>query len=301
MDRIDVMRLFIRVVDAGNFSKAARSTGISQPTVSKLIAGLETRLHVQFLRRTSRGLSVTDAGQEFYEAAVNVVANVDDVESRIGKGETSPAGLVRIALSPALGRMQIIPHLPAFYAHYPDIKLDFNISQRYVSLVEEGVDVAIRIGPLSDSSLLARRIGSMDYITAASPAYLERAGTPQSPDQLDKHSCIAFMSHDALRPWSFLGPDGPFDYVPNGVLRSNDAEYVRAAVLAGLGVGHNAGWLYAKEIEDGRLTLLMQSYAPALFPIHAVWPGSRRLPGKTRAFIDFLADLFDANPLLRVR
>lgn len=301
MDRIDVMRLFVRVADSGNFSKAARFTGISQPTVSKVIAGLEAKLGAQLLRRTSRGLSLTDAGQDFYEAALSIVASVDDVESRVGKGEASPSGLVKIALSPAFGRMQIIPHLSAFFARYPDVKLDFNISQRYVSLVEEGLDVAIRVGPLSDSTLVARRIGSMEYATVASPAYLERAGTPQSPDELKNHDCIAFMSHDAPRPWQFLCADGPFDYLPDGTVRSNDAEYVRASVLTGLGIGHNAGWLYAKDIEEGRLTRLLQAYVPAPFPIHAVWPGSRRLPGKTRAFIDFLAELFAANPLLKVR
>jgi LysR family transcriptional regulator for bpeEF and oprC len=301
MDRIDVMRLFIRVVDTGNFSKTARETGISQPTVSKLVAGLEAKLGAQLLRRTSRGLSLTDAGQDFYEAATGIVQSVDDVESRVGKGEASPSGVVRVALSPAFGRFQIVPHLPEFFARYPDVSIDFDVSQRYVNLVEEGLDFAIRIGPLVDSTLMARRLGSMEYATVATPEYLARAGTPETPDQLKNHPCIAFMAKDAPRPWQCLDGKKALEYMPQGPMRSNDAEYIRAGVLAGLGIAHNAGWLYARDIEKGRLVRLLQGYMPAPFPIHAVWPGSRRLPGKTRAFIEFLAELFAENPLLKIR
>ncbi|WP_411884369.1 LysR family transcriptional regulator [Polaromonas sp. YR568] len=301
MDRIDVMRLFLRVADTGNFSKVARESAISQPTVSKLIAGLELKLGAQLLRRTSRGLNLTDAGQDFYEAATEIVQSVDDVEARVGKGEASPAGLVRVALSPAFGRMQIVPRLPEFFARYPDVSVDFDVSQRYVNLVEDGLDLAIRMGTLSDSTLMARRIGSMAYMTVAAPAYLERAGVPQTPDELKDHRCIAFMAKDAPRPWQFQGASGPVEYVPQGPLRSNDAEYIRAGVLAGLGIAHNAGWLYARDVDEGRLVPLLQGYAPAPFPIHAVWPGSRRLPAKTRVFIEFLAELFAENPLLKIR
>lgn len=301
MDRIDVMRLFIRVVDTGNFSKTARETGISQPTVSKLVAGLEAKLGAQLLRRTSRGLSLTDAGQDFYEAATGIIQSVDDVESRVGKGEASPAGVVRVALSPAFGRFHIVPHLPAFFARYPEVAIDFDISQRYVNLVEEGLDLAIRMGTLVDSTLMARRLGSMAYATVAAPAYLERAGVPATPGELKNHRCIAFMAKDAPRPWQFLDGKKAFEHVPQGPMRSNDAEYIRAGVLAGLGIAHNAGWLYARDIEEGRLVPLLQDYAPEPFPIHAVWPGSRRLPGKTRVFIEFLVELFANNPLLKIR
>ncbi|MBT2792810.1 LysR family transcriptional regulator [Paraburkholderia strydomiana] len=300
MDRIEVMRLFIRVADSGNFSKVARVTGISQPTVSKVIAGLEAKLGVQLLRRTSRGLNLTDAGQDFYESATAIVESVDDVEARIGKNEAAPSGMVRVALSPAFGRMEIVPYLPEFFSRYPDVSVEFDVSQRYVNLIEEGLDVAIRVGPLSDSALVARRIGSMKYLTTAAPSYLERAGVPRTLDDLKKHDCIAFMSRDAPRPWEFLGPAGPVEFIPQGPVRSNDAEYLRAAVLAGLGIGHNAGWLYSRDVDAGHLVPLLHDFAPPAFPIHAVWSGSRRLSGKTRVFIDFLVELFAANPLLNV-
>lgn len=301
MDRIDVMRLFIRVADTGNFSKVARASGISQPTVSKTIAALETKLGAQLLRRTSRSLSLTVAGQDFYEAAAGIIEQVESAESRIGKGEASPAGLVRVALSPGFGRLHILPHLPQFFARYPDVTIDFDISQRYVNLIEGGLDLAVRIGSPSDSTLIARRIGSAEYLTAAAPDYLARFGTPLTPGDLKTHRCIAFMSHDAPRPWLFAGPGGPIEHLPQGPVRSNDADYIRAAVLSGLGIGHNPSWLYAGDVAKGAMVRVLADYVPAPFPISAVWAGSRRLPGKTRVFIDFLAEIFDANPLLKIR
>jgi len=301
MDRIDVMRLFMRVAESGNFSRAARATGISQPTVSKVVAALEARLGAQLLRRTTRGLSLTDAGHDFYASAVAIVERVDELEDRLGSSASEPAGLVRVALSPALGRMEIVPYLPAFFARHPGVSIDFTVAQRYVNLVEEGIDVAIRVGALSDSTMMARRIGSMSYLTVASPDYLARAGTPRTLDELKGHQCVAFMSRDAPRPWEFRDADGPVEFLPQGPVRSNDAEYLRAAVLAGLGVGHNAAWLYGRDVAAGRLQPLLKEFAPEPFPIHAVWPGNRRLAGKTRAFIDYVAELFADHPLMQGR
>ncbi len=295
------MRLFVRVADTGNFSRVARTMEVSQPTVSKMIAALEARLGAQLLRRTSRGLSLTPAGQDFYEAAVGIIERVEDVELRVGQGEATPSGLIRVTLTAGFGRMYIMPHLPRFFARYPDISIDFDITQRDVNLVEDGLDLAIRIGPLSDSSLMARRIGSSAFITAASPAYIARKGQPRTLEDLKDHDCIGFMFRDAPRPWPFKGPDGPVEHYPSGPVRSNDADYIRTAVLEGLGIGHNAGWLYARDIAAGALVPVLEDYVPGPFPIHAVWPGSRRLAGKTRVFIDFLAEVFENEPLLRIR
>ena len=306
MDRIDVMRLFTRVADGGSFSKAARTAGISQPTVSKLIAALEKRLGAQLLRRTSRGLTLTAAGQDYYEASLRVVEAMEDAESRIGKGEIAPSGLVRVAISAGFGRMYIIPRLPEFFAAYPDVEVEFDISQRHVNLVEEGLDLAIRLGHLTDSSLLARRIGSQGMTTVASPAYIARHGAPLTPDDLQGHACISFVYRDAPRPWAFKGAAGkgaagPIEVHPTGPMRCNDAENIREAVVQGLGIGHNANWLYARDIDDGALVPLLKDYAPDLSPINAVWPGSRRLPSKTRVFVDFLADVFNDSPVLKNR
>ena len=276
MDRIDVMRLFIRVADTGNFSKAARAAGISQPTASKTVASLEARLGAQLLRRSSRGLTLTDAGQSFYEGAVEIVEKVDNVESRVGRGEASPSGVVRVALSPAFGRMQIIPHMTQFLAQYPEVRVEFIVAQRYINLIEEGVDVAIRIGPLTDSTLIARRIGSTQYATVASPVYLARAGMPHALDDLADHECIALMSRDAPRTWPFLGPEGPVEHVPQGPVRSNDAEYVRAAVIAGLGIGQTrAGCIHATSTKAGSCRSWRNS-GPRRFPS---MPSGREVAG----------------------
>lgn len=251
MDRLDAIQIFIRVVETRSFSMAARAMGVAQPTVSKQVAALETHLGAQLLRRSSRGLTLTEAGQDFYESAVRLLSDLEAAEARIGRGQVSPSGHVRVALSAGFGRMFIVPRLPDFYARYPDISVDIDVSERHVNLLEEGIDVAIRIGNLRDSSLVARRIGSCAAVTIATPGYLARRGEPRVPSDLDRHDCVVFMFHGAQRPWQFKGPSGPLAVEPKGILRSNDAEHIRAGVLAGLGVGHNVSWLFAPEIASG--------------------------------------------------
>jgi LysR family transcriptional regulator, regulator for bpeEF and oprC len=301
MDRLDTLRLFVRVIETGSFSKAARAEGVGQPTVSKQIAALEERLRTQLLNRTSRGIGLTAAGQDYYESAVRLLGDFEEAEARAARGQTAPAGRIRVATSAAIGRMYLIPRLPAFFERYPDVAVDLNVSERHVSLIEDGIDVALRIGQLADSTLVARRIGSMVAATVAAPAYLARAGEPKTPADLVDHDCVGFIFQGAPLPWAFNGPAGPITIEPRSKIRSNDAEHLRAAVLAGIGIGHNAGWLYAPDVAAGRLKLLMVDYAPNPQPIHAVCPGGRRIPGRVRAFIDFLAETCAADPNLRIR
>ncbi|MBB1248312.1 LysR family transcriptional regulator [Rhizobium sp. G21] len=169
MDRLDAMRAFARVVETGSFSQAARDLSVSQPTVSKQLAALEARLGAQLLTRSSRALTVTLAGQEYYEAAIRILEDIQTVEEKLLEGQSSPSGLVRITLAPAFGRMYVIPKLPVFKERFPDVSIDIEVSGRHVDLVEEGIDIAIRIGHLSDSALLARRIGDMRMITGRPP------------------------------------------------------------------------------------------------------------------------------------
>jgi LysR family transcriptional regulator, regulator for bpeEF and oprC len=285
MDRLNAMQLFARVVESGSFSKAARAEGVVQPTVSKQIAALEDHLGAQLLNRTSRGISLTAAGQDFYDSAVRLLDELDEAEARVGRGQIAPSGLVRVATSAAIGRMYLVPHLPDFFARYPDIRLDFDVSERHVSLIEDGVDVALRIGNLADST----------------PVYLDRFGEPKTPAELAGHACIGFIFQGAPQAWRFNGPVGPIVLEPHGAFRSNDAEHIRAAVLAGVGIGHNASWLYAPAIGAGMLKPLLGDYAPHPNPIHAVCPAGRRVPGRVRAFIDFLAEICAADPHLRIR
>jgi LysR family transcriptional regulator for bpeEF and oprC len=301
MDRLDVLQLFVRVADTGSFSKAARALGVSQPTVSKQIASLETRLGAQLLRRTSRGLSVTEAGQEFYEASLRLLGDFEAVENGVGKGRTSPAGRVRVTMSAGFGRMYVVPRLPEFFKRYPDVAVDVDISERHVNLVEEGIDVAIRLGNLTDSSLLARRIGSMEMVTVAAPGYVERCGAPATIDDLEAHASVVFMFRGAPRPWEFKIPSGTVTMQPKGILRTNDAEHLRASVLAGIGICHGASWLFAPDIEAGAVTHLLKEFDPDPYPIHAVCPAGRLIPGKAKVFIDFLAQICADEPTLRIR
>jgi LysR family transcriptional regulator for bpeEF and oprC len=301
MDRLAVLQLFVRVVETGSFSKAARAQGIVQPTVSKQIAALEERLRAQLLHRTSRGLSLTAAGQDFYESAVRLLGEFEEAEARVGRGQTSPVGRVRVATSAGLGRMYLVPMLPAFFDRYPDVIVDLNVSERHVSLVEDGIDVALRIGQLADSTLVARRIGSTVAVTVATSAYLARFGEPQTPADLVHHDCVAFLFQGEPQAWSFNGPAGPISIEPKGKVRSNDAEHIRAAVRAGIGIGHNTSWLYASDLASGKMKRLLANYAPNPYPIHAVCPGGRRIPGRVRVFIDFLAEICAADPHLRIR
>lgn len=301
MDRLDVMQLFVRIAETGSFSRAARGAGVGQPTASKRIAGLEARLGAQLLQRTSRGLSLTDAGQSYYEVSVRLLGEIEAAESSVGRGRMAPSGLLRVALSAGFGRMYLVPRLPEFFARYPDLAVDLDVSERHVNLIEEGVDVAIRIGFLADSTLIARRIGSMEVATVASPKYLDGHGEPMTPADLEHNAAVVFMSRGAPRAWQFKGPSGQIMIQPKGLIRTNDAEHIRAAVRAGLGVAHNSSWLFARDIASGAVRSLLNEYAPNPYPIHAIHPSGRIIPAKVKAFVDFLSRVFAEEPSLRIR
>jgi LysR family transcriptional regulator for bpeEF and oprC len=289
MDRLDAMQLFVRVADSGSFSKAAIASGVSQSTVSKQIAAIESRLGVQLLRRTTRGLSVTEAGRQYYESILQIVEAVDTAEARVGHAQLAPTGVLRVAISAAFGRFFVLPYLPEFFALYPEVTID---------LVEDGIDVAIRIGTLSDSSLIARRIGGVRYVTVGTPAYFARHGVPQHPQDVEAMPCVVFMFQGASRSWRFYENDAPLVVDAKAVVRTNDAEHIRGSVLASIGMGHSPGWLYARDIAEGRLQQVLTAYSPPSFPISAVSPAGRRQTRKAQVFTEFLADKFKAIPEL---
>jgi LysR family transcriptional regulator for bpeEF and oprC len=292
--------MFVRVVDCGSFTQAAGELGLGQPAVSKQVAALEARLGTTLLNRTSRGLHPTEAGRDLYDAASRLLGDLEEVESRIGRGSASPAGLVRVAIPPALGPMYIIPRLPAFLAEYPDISLELSVSERHVDLVKEGIDVALRIGSLDDSSLVARRIGSVRTSTVATPGYLAQYGVPTEVAQLHDHSLISVRLHGAFHRWKFKGQDGSVSLEPGGRIRLNDADNVRAAVLAGLGIGHDLTVLFEEELRSGRLVGILQDFAPDPIPVHAVLASGRKMPRRLRVFVAFLAEMCASEPGLRL-
>ena len=298
MDRLEAMRLFVRVVETGSFSAVAREANIGQPAVSKQIAALEAHLRAQLLHRTSRNLNLTEAGQSYYERVVRLLSDLDDTEQAVGQGQTQPSGLLRIALSAGFCRLVVVPLLPSFHARYPDIVTDLLVSDRYVDLVEDGVDVAIRLGELDDSSVIARRIGVSPRVTVATPDYLERTGAPATPHDLDRHACIGFTFQRRPRDWVFLSPNGPIRHLPKGPMRANDAESIRAAVLAGVGLAQTPHWLFAAELLSGEVSEVLSDYPAERPPIHAVFPSGRKPASRVRVFIEHLAGEFGTNPCL---
>jgi len=295
MDRMDAIRLFVRVVEGGSFAAAAREAGVGQPAVSKQIAALERHLGAQLIRRTSRSMALTDAGQAFYEAGVRLVDDLEAAESLVGRGQNAPSGLIRVTTAPAFGRLCVIPHLPQFFARYPEISVELNVSERTINLVEEGVDLALHNGPLADSSMSARRIASSPIVTVGTPAYLEARGEPKSPGDLERHACIVFAPLHEPRAWTYRGKFGPIVHQPRGNFRTADAEQIRAAVLADLGLAHTPGWLFEREIVSGAVRRVLADYEPEPLAISAVHPAGRRIPTKVRVFSDFLADAFSRD------
>ncbi|THD64315.1 LysR family transcriptional regulator [Phenylobacterium sp.] len=296
MDRLDALRLFVRVVESGSFSAAAREAGVGQSAVSKQIAALEARLGAQLVRRTSRSMSLTDAGQGFYESAVRLVDEFEAAESLIGRGQSAPSGLVRVTTAPVFGRLYVVPRLPAFFARYPDISIELSASERAVNLIEEGVDLAIRHGVLADSALIVRKLANAPFATVASPAYLAARGVPATPTELQGHACLIFAPHREVRPWEFRDGAGVVLHHPAANFRTGDAEQIRAAVLAGLGLSHGPIWLFAPEIASGEVRVVLGAYAPGPLAVSAVHPAGRRLPTKLRVLIDFLAEAFAGAP-----
>jgi LysR family transcriptional regulator for bpeEF and oprC len=301
MDKLDTIRMFMRVVETTSFSKAAKAQRVVQSTVSKQIAALESRLGAELLRRTSRGMSLTEAGRTYFDSVSPLVAELDTVESQVGGGLVSPSGRIRVAMSAGLGRMFVVPRLAEFFALYPSLTVDLDISERYINLVEDGIDAAIRTGNLPDSALLARRMGSVEIATFAAPAYLERRGEPKKLTGLERHDCVTFMFHGNPRPWLFATPNGPLTVTPDGPVRTNDAEHGRVAVLSGLGIAHSASWLFADDLASGAVKRVLTPFTPPTVPIHIVSPGGRGISGKVRALTDFLKGIFDNDPHLRIR
>lgn len=296
MDRFDAMRMFVRVVQSGSFSATAREVGVGQPFVSKQIAQLEAHLGAQLLRRTSRSMTLTEAGQSFYEATVRIIDDLDAAESLVGHGQTAPSGLVRVTVAPVFARLYLVPRLSHFFARYPDISIEMRVTERTVNLIEEGIDLAIHNGPLTDSSLLARAIATTSVTTVATPAYLAARGEPSSPTDLEHHACVVFAPRGEPRPWEFKGKFGAIVHHPKGRFLTADAEQIRAAVLADLGLAHAPGWMFAQEIASGTVRPVLLEYEPEPLPISAVHPAARRLPTKVRIFTEFIIEALHGQP-----
>jgi len=302
MNKFQAMEVFVQVVDTGGFNRAAENMKLPKATVTTLIQSLESSLSVKLLNRTTRHVSVTADGSAYYERCLRILADVRDAEDALTHTRLSPSGRLRVDAPAGLASDVIIPALPAFFALYPDIRLELGCSDRPVDLVEEGVDCAIRGGRrLADSRLIARRVGTMHYVTCASPSYLEKHGRPVHPDELVDHRCVNYFSSRAGTPfdWYFSRDDERVQVALSSHIALSDSYAYTSAGLSGLGIVQMADFLLSPFIEDGRLIPILQDWTNEPLPIHVVYPQNRHLSGKVRVFVEWVTDLFANHPTLR--
>jgi DNA-binding transcriptional LysR family regulator len=296
---LELVRTFVRALETGSFTAVAAEQGQSQPTVSRQITALEEHLGVRLLQRTTRALTPTEEGRAYYAEALAMLDAAEGAAAAVRPGGASLAGTLRVAAPLAFARLHLMPRLGRFLAAHPDLRTDWVLGDRAVDLVEEGVDLAIRIGRITDGGLVARRIGTMRRITVATPGYWRRAGRPARPENLRGHDCIVYTGLSTVDEWHFAEPGGATVVVKvSGRVRVSASEGMRAAVLEGLGVAVCPTWLFKGELEDGTLERVLDGFEPPPLPIQAVYPSRRLVPARVKAFVDFLQTEFRGDPRL---
>ena len=288
------MQTYVRVVETGSFSAVARELSTTQSAISKQVAGLEKYLGVRLLARTTRAVTPTDAGLRYFEEARRLVGEIGEAEGHLRHGERALAGPLRVATAVGYGLRVLLPHVQSFMREHPHVQLDLKLDDGFVDLVEQGIDVAVRIGPLADSSLIARRIATSRRLLVAGKKYLEQGGKnkamPCIPQDLLSHPCIVYTELRARNHWEFSTADGSSVSVRvQGPLQTNSSEVLRAAVLAGQGIGYLPDWLFADLQASGDVVVLMPDWQVPPIPIHLVSPLARKHSAKVRAFGDHVA------------
>jgi len=299
VDTLTAMATFVRVVERGSFSAVAREMQTSQPTISKLLRALETRLGAKLITRSTRQLSLTDEGQRYYNECRQILAAVDAAEQRFRSGRDSVAGPLKIGSSVSFGRLQIAPRLPEFLKTHPQIQIDLQLSDQHQDLVSEGLDVTFRIGELTDSGLLARHIGITHRITVAAPDYLKQHGQPHTPEELGEHNCLQFNLLNSQNLWTYERGNEHHEVRIKGNAQSNNSEAIREMVLGGLGISLSPVWLFSEDLKAGRVQAILQDYTAQSLPIHAVSPANRRQSARVRAFVDYMSQALGQAPELQ--
>ncbi len=297
MERLDAMAVFARVVEAESFSGAARALGLSKSAVSKQVSRLEDRLSLRLLNRTTRRLSLTEAGTAFYQGCQRMVAEAEAAERAVTHLAGTPRGRLRVNAPMSFGVRHVGPALPEFLGRYPGLAVDLTLNDRMVDLVEEGFDVGLRIARLADSSLVARRLAPSRSVLSAAPAYLDRRGAPRDIDQLEDHACLIYSYQTTGEAWRLTGPEGARRLKVSGPLRVNNGDAILAAALGGLGVALLPCFICGDDLRAGRLVRVLPDWqAPPDGAVWAVYPAARHLSPKVRAFVDFLAERFGDKP-----
>jgi DNA-binding transcriptional LysR family regulator len=294
MDKLGDLEVFAQVVSAGSLSAAGRELGLSPAVVSKRLRRLEDRIGTRLIQRTTRHISLTEAGQGYYERVIAILAGLEEAEAFVSRRSQQARGMLKVSAPTSFGRLHIAPHLKAFMGANPDLSVNLVLSDQLVDIVAEGFDIAIRIAALTDSSLVARRLAPVRRILCATPAYLQAHGMPKTIEDLDNHTCLPPHNND---PWKLEGPDGTFLYRPAGRLLTNSSEVVRECVIAGFGIALRSTWDISEELQNGKLVRILPQYQGSRdVAVYAVYASRHFLPTKIRVFVDYLSELFGPRP-----
>lgn len=301
IDRLHAMKVFTRVVETGSFTRAAETLGLSRPSVTITVQQLEQYLKIRLLQRTTRRINLTSEGAGYYERCVRILTDIDEAEGTFNAPDLAARGKLRVDMPAALGRAVVMPRLHEFRTLYPDIDLMLGFGDRRVDLIQEGVDCVIRLGQLEDSSLVARRVGTYQQITLASPSYLKRYGTPESIGDLEQHCAVNYFSNYTGRidGFTFMVQGRPVEVNMNGDVAMNDAEAHLQAGLDGMGVIQASRFLALPYLQSGRLREILSDVPPPTIPISTVYPNSRHLSLTVRVFVDWTARLFSSSELMK--
>jgi len=294
IENISDLMVFTQAVKTGSLSAAGRELGISLAVASKRLQRLEEQLGVRLLNRSTRQLSLTEQGTEYYECCVRILAELEEGEELVTSGSKEPKGNLKVTVPSAFGRLHVAPLVSEFLTRYPAIKLTLHLTDSLVDIIDQGYDLAVRIGDLKDSSLVAKSIGLDRRVVVATPSYIARYGAPRSPVELTMHNALLFAGTDH---WDFTGPSGEKVNVKvSGNLETNNCDALREAIFADLGLALRPLWDIWKDLRDGRLVKLLPEYIPPAYPINAVYPSRRLMPKKTSIFIEHMLRRFGPVP-----
>jgi LysR family transcriptional regulator for bpeEF and oprC len=294
MDRLDMLRVFCAVVEAGAFSRAAEKLSMSTSSVTNHVAALEAHFKVRLINRTTRSMSLTEEGRQCHAQALRLLADMGELEAGLRDAGRMPAGVLRVDLPSVISRQYVAPALPRFLQRYPELELRITVGDRMIDMVEEGVDVLVRIGELPDSGLVARKLMSTRYICCAAPAFLQRNGWPESPQSLDQFACLGFLNPRTrmVRPWKFSRDGEDSSHIPRGLVRIDHVESMTEAARAGCGIVQQMSVSLAPALRNGDLVPVLQEWQAAGPDIFALYQPAQRESAKVKVFIDFLKEIF---------
>lgn len=293
MDNLSAMGIFVKVVNEGSFSAAARAASLTPSAVSKQVGRLEDRLGARLFNRTTRHLSLTEVGKGFYERCCQILVDVEEAEDAVANLHAAPRGTLKINVPVAFGRLWITGLIPEFMTLYPEIKLDLNLQDRFVDLLSEGYDLAVRIGDLEDSSLIARKLAANRRVVCASPEYLKNHGAPKHPKDLESHDCLIYASRAFRNDWRFEGPDGEELVHVSGAVETNNPEVIMDLTCKNMGISLLPLWLVGPAIRKAHIVEVLPDYHVPDSAIYAIYPPGRHLSPKVRVFVDFMVEKFN--------